>query len=243
MEKQHYTLAGSGEKIRYSVRKSRRAKYVRLQVSPREGLVVVVPERFDLRRVPGILRDRAAWIEKALQKLPVSHPCEAALPERLFLRSIGEEWTVLYGRSEEPQSFLAERPGRVIDIRSSSNDSGIPRDLLREWAKRKAKCELLPRLDDVARRHGFNYIRGMIRHQRTKWGSCSTKSTISLNMKLLFLPGELVEYIMLHELVHTEHMNHSQQFWSLVERHMPDYRSREVAMKKAGEYVPAFAAL
>ncbi len=231
-------LAGN---ISYSIRTSLRAKHVRLRVSPHEGLVVVIPEGFDRCQVPGIVRERLPWIRRALGKTAMVQPRKDVLPESLSLRSIGEEWTVIRLRNEEERSFLSEGSGRVIEIHTVADDPVVQGDLLREWVRRKAVIELLPRLEEAARRYGFRYNRAMVRHQKTRWGSCSTRGTISLNMKLLFLPSGLVEYIMLHELCHSVHMNHSQAFWALVERHMPDCRVRDRAMRSASQYIPQFA--
>lgn len=227
--------------IEYSVRQSPRAKHVRLRVSPHEGLVVVVPPGFDTRQVPGIVRERIGWIQRAFEKMPSVHPRTVGVPEKLSLRSIGEEWSVFCLRGERERNYLEQRSGRVIEIHAVDEDPALQGDLLRAWVRRKAVIELLPRLEEAARQYGFRYNRGTVRHQKTRWGSCSTRGTISLNMKLLFLPSELVEYIFLHELCHTVHMNHSQSFWTLLERHMPDCRARDRAMRCASEYIPQFA--
>ncbi len=241
VEQHHVHIAGSAGHISYSIRTSLRAKHVRLRVSPHEGLVVVVPRDFDVRKVPGIVRMRLPWIRKAFGKIAMVQPRKDLLPESLFLQSIGEEWTVICLRNEGGRCFLTEGSGRVIEIHTVADDPAVQGDLLREWVRRKAVIELLPRLEEAARCYGFSYNRAMVRHQKTRWGSCSTRGTISLNMKLLFLPSELVEYIMLHELCHSVHMNHSQGFWALVERHMPDCRVRDRAMRSASQYIPQFA--
>lgn len=240
-EKKQTVFTGCEEGIHYSIRESRRARHVRLRVSAHEGLVVVIPGGFDVRQVPGILRGRLSWIQKTLAKMPPVAHRSAVLPENLMLRSIGEEWSVMSFRNEDNRNFFTERSGRILDIHTVADDPAVQCDLLREWVRRKAVIELLPWLEEAARRYGFSYNRATVRHQKTRWGSCSTKGTISLNMKLLFLPSELVDYIMLHELCHSVHMNHSQSFWALVERHMPDCRVRDRAMRSASHYIPQFA--
>jgi predicted metal-dependent hydrolase len=80
--------------------------------------------------------------------------------------------------------------------------------------KAKAKRKLRGRLKYLAGKHGFTYNRVFIRNQKTRWGSCSQKNNISLNMKLIKLPGELMDYVILHELVHTKVKNHSNGFWA-----------------------------
>ncbi|MDD5038868.1 MAG: M48 family metallopeptidase [Dehalococcoidales bacterium] len=85
--------------------------------------------------------------------------------------------------------------------------------------KSAAKKKLTSRLSRIAQEHGFTYHKVSIRQQRTRWGSCSSRNNISLNLKLVLLPDELIDYVMLHELVHTRIHNHSRQFWAELDRH------------------------
>lgn len=98
----------------------------------------------------------------------------------------------------------------------------------------KAGRMLAARLDELAARHGFEYGRVSVRRQKTRWGSCSAKHNISLNLKLAALPQELIDYVIIHELVHTRVKNHSQEFWSELTRHIPDGRQRSRELRKYG---------
>ena len=91
--------------------------------------------------------------------------------------------------------------------------------------KEEARDKLGKRLSELAMEHNFQYNRVSIRNQRTRWGSCSSKDNISLNMKLLHLPNQLIDYILLHELVHTRVKNHSQDFWNELETVVPNART------------------
>jgi len=82
----------------------------------------------------------------------------------------------------------------------------------------KAKRKLTRRLKHLAEKHGFTYNRVFIRNQKTRWGSCSHKNNISLNMKIIRLPEELMDYVILHELAHTRFKNHSNDFWAELNR-------------------------
>ena len=84
--------------------------------------------------------------------------------------------------------------------------------------KAKAKSMLTGRLKYLVEKHGFTYNRVFIRNQRTRWGSCSSKNNISLNMKLVRLPDDLVDYVILHELAHTIKRNHSKAFWAEMDK-------------------------
>jgi len=95
--------------------------------------------------------------------------------------------------------------------------------------KVEAKKKLTNRLKQLAVQHGFTYNRVIIRNQKTRWGSCSHKNNISLNMKLVLLPDELVDYVILHELVHTRKKNHSKSFWVELDNYVgngKDFASR-----------------
>lgn len=83
---------------------------------------------------------------------------------------------------------------------------------------RKAKEMLPARLETLARAHGLKYSRCSVRNTRTRWGSCSGRGSISLNIRLVLLPGELIDYVLLHELCHTVEMNHSERFWNMLDR-------------------------
>ena len=86
--------------------------------------------------------------------------------------------------------------------------------------KADAKKTLIDRLYHLAQEHGFTYNNASVRNQRTRWGSCSPKNNISLNMKLVLLPKELIDYVILHELVHTRIHNHNKKFWAELDRYM-----------------------
>jgi len=89
-----------------------------------------------------------------------------------------------------------------------------------------AKTVLILTLEILAKKHGFSYNRVFIKNQKTLWGSCSHKNNINLNVKLILLPEQLREYIILHELVHLKVKNHSSKFWNELARLCPDYRER-----------------
>ena len=86
----------------------------------------------------------------------------------------------------------------------------------------EARTFLVRRLAELAARHGYSYNRVFVRNQKTRWGSCSSANNINLNINLVRLPPELMDYTILHELVHTRVKNHSSRFWAILGRHVPD---------------------
>jgi predicted metal-dependent hydrolase len=114
------------------------------------------------------------------------------------------------------------------------------RNALRRWLIHHANEVLGAALDECARTHDFQYQRVVIRRQRTRWGSCSTRGTISLNCCLLFQRPEVLQYLLLHELSHTRHMNHSRRFWECVGRYCPQYEHLDRELLNGWRRVPTW---
>lgn len=93
---------------------------------------------------------------------------------------------------------------------------------------------LVRRLEALAAEHGFRYNRVTVRAQRTRWGSCSEQNNLSLNVKLARLPDELIDYVLLHELVHTRVKNHGRPFWDELEKYVPQARRKAAQVRKLG---------
>ncbi len=229
----------------YRLRISRRCKRVLLRVSPLGMIEVVVPEGFDLRRVPDIVQQRQPWLEKQLGKLAAqwqAAPEEQALrPEKIRLRALAREWRVEY-RPSAGRSVRLKDSGSCLHLscpaeRETEAEALIGRRLQR-WLQEQARARLLPWLAQTAEELGLEYAQARIRAQKTRWGSCSARGVINLNRNLLFLPPELVRYLFVHELSHTRHMDHSPRFWRQVAACEPDYRRLDARLNRAGKYLP-----
>jgi predicted metal-dependent hydrolase len=229
----------------YTVCESPRARHVRLRLSLRDGLVVVVPRGFDRRLLPGLLAQKQRWLERAWARLQAGRghrepAAPARLPTTLDLRAVGEVWTVEYGATASAHGAVRANAAYRLCVAGQTTDRRACVSALRRWLGRKAHQHLEPRLAELARAGGFRYNRVLIKSQRTLWGSCSAHGTISLSLKLLFLPPELVRTVLLHELCHTVERNHSQRFWALLQGHEPAWRSRRKELRAAGHLVPCW---
>jgi predicted metal-dependent hydrolase len=227
-------LLNDGTELVYRVRVHPRARYVRIVVSRRYGLVITVPRSFDRSRIPEILEQKRVWIERTLSRLPMP-PEPYRPPERIALSAIGEEWTVEYVKGNPKQVELVQRSDRTLLVSGAVDRPDVVRRVLQRWLTIQACRHLVPWLCRTATELGFKLNGVTVRTQRTLWASCSHRSTISLNARLLLVPPDMVRYVFVHELVHIPHPNHSRKFWQEVAVHVPDYRERLKELKNRME--------
>ena len=162
-----------------------------------------------------------------------------AEPDEALVGTVNEDWAIeLAGGSDRLQ--LTRTGPAVLTLAGDVHNGHGVRLLLRHWLTERAREVLTPQLSRVADELGFSYERILIRRQRTRWGSCSNRGTISLNCCLLFQRAAVVRYLLIHELVHTQHMNHSRRFWQRVERHCPDYQLLDRELLDGWRRVPAW---
>ena len=272
----------------YTVRVSPRARRASLRMTVDRGLEVVVPPGFPLARVPGLVADKAAWIERVTRRFEVERAAaEAAasagdgadgadgLPRCIELEALAERWKVEYRSTPSTQVRVGEwvRPAAAesgwaggdgsewarltsfspaagsandgidgaLTVSGAVGDHHACRAALVRWLSRKAAGHLVPLVAGVAREEGLAYSGVTVRGQRTRWGSCSRRGTISLNRHLLFLPPPLVRYVVLHELCHTVKLDHSARFWEEVRRREPEAERLRRDLRLAGRWVPRWA--
>jgi len=235
----------------FALRVSARAKRVRLVITPEAGLTVVTPQGFDPGLVPGIVRERITWVNHHLGKAQAVREEATLAPATVELRAVGSLLTVRYRARDCGTKGMRPTTGGGVRVRSEGFASlGVTgaiacresvSEALRTWLKREAGRLLPPLLEAEAAVTDLRYSSVTIRLQRTRWGSCSAKGVISLNARLLFLPPELARYVLVHELAHTIHLNHSGKFWSFLESIRPGALELDRRLRTARRYVPAWA--
>ena len=175
------------------------------------------------------------WIDRKVAAMQCYSEPATLVPRSVELRFTNERFEVEWRGAAK--RGVAERGGRLL---VHAPDESAARRLLQGWLKRAAGERLAPPLMRLASDLNYSIARVAIRCQRTRWGSCSTRGTVSLNCSLVFLRPEVVRYLFVHELAHTRHMNHSASFWRLVERLEPDYRSLDRELLAGWRTVPAW---
>jgi predicted metal-dependent hydrolase len=212
------TTTLAGEEVVYEVSMSDDATQPRIDAGI-DGITVVVPS--DAREDPeAILSENATWV---LDKKAKFDRYLDDIPDRTF--EPGESFPYLDEGHElvvEPRQRSVVEDG-TIHLRRSAVDQSSIQQALRNFYRRQARDHFSDRLDHFAAEMELEYDGLEIRNQRTRWGSCSTNGTISLNWRLLMAPPEVIDYVVIHELAHLREPNHTDAFWSLVADHDPRY--------------------
>jgi predicted metal-dependent hydrolase len=207
----------------YTVRRSARAKRVRVAVHHDRGVEVVLPQRAPETAARAAIIELRPWIERRLREVQAA---------RAMVDARGD--TVPYlGQTLR----LVREPGRTRVHRRGDEllvPGGDASEALERWYRRMAREEIAPRLDMAVRELGVAYTSLTIRNQKTRWGSCSSTGAMSFNWRLLLGPEEVLDYVVWHEACHLRQMDHSPRFWALVAHHMPAYPHARRWLKRHG---------
>lgn len=205
------------------------ARQVKVGVAPNGRLKVTMPRRTPLFVVKSLISTSRPAIRKLLERYTPSEDYQNG--DRIgkshaLLFKEGSKLGVTFYRNQiivtKPEELPAEDPELQRTIR----------DAVIKALRKEAKDYLAKRLEILADELGYTYERIRFSHASSRWGSCSSSGTISLNIALMKLPYELIDYVLIHELCHTAEMNHSERFWNRVAIGDPDYRSHRKLLKE-----------
>jgi predicted metal-dependent hydrolase len=224
----------------WTVRVSRRARRLSVRVHFTGRVEIVVPPRTSARSVERFIGRYRDWIDRRrAEARRAARPPEPFPPRAIELAASGEQWRVhAAGGARAPR--VCEGGEGLLTITGNLADTAAVRRAMRLWLVARARSVLGTELARLATELELTYERLSVRRQRTRWGSCSVRGTVSLNCCLLFQRPEVVRYLLVHELVHTVHMNHSGRFWRRVERHVPDWRRLDRELLDGWRRVPSW---
>jgi hypothetical protein len=208
----------------YRVRRSDRARRVRVSVDAQGGVEVVLPRRSPERAAAAAVVELRPWIERRLADARAVRDAVAA--RGAAVPYLGTELAL----RPEPGRTRVHRRGDVLLV---PGDDRAPAALER-WYRRAAHREIAPRLDTAVAALGTRYEKLTIRNQRTRWGSCSTTGAMSFNWRLLLAPEPVLDYVVWHEACHLRVMDHSPDFWALVRHHCPGYENHRRWLRRHG---------
>jgi predicted metal-dependent hydrolase len=205
----------------YTLRRSPRARRVRVSVDGAGEVSVTLPKRAAKREADAAVRELAPWIDRRRRALARAAAEVARTPGTVPY--LGGELTLRH----EARTRVHRRGDELL----------VPHDdpaALERWFRRTARTEIGPRLDAATARAGVTYSKLTIRGQKTRWASCSQTGAMSFNWRLLLAPEPVLDYVVEHEVCHLEVMDHSARFWRLLESRVPDWRDHARWLRRYG---------
>ena len=206
----------------------RRRRSIQLRVHPDGALEVRGPWRCTLTDARSAIRQHAGWLRSTVERVRAAAAARPALTDGTWLPLLDDVVTL---RLAAGARATVRREGAEIRVSGPDLGESSVRAALTGWYRREARRRLPARLWELAAPLGVAPARIAIRGQRTRWGSCSSRGTVSLNWRLLLVPEEVADYVLVHELCHLRHLSHSRAFWAMVGAAIPDWAERRSRLR------------
>jgi hypothetical protein len=197
----------------------------------RDGsLLVRAPLRAPEKFIREFVSEHEAWIRRKQAQVLAAYP---PFQPREYVE--GEEFWYL-GKTYQLQIGEATRPALALNGRFQLSRNALPQagTVFERWYRAQARRVLSERVERYAEMHGFKFQPVKITSARTRWGSCSSRGTLNFSWRLVMAPMAVIDYVVVHELVHLRVKNHSKKFWAQVGTLMPDYKARIEWLKVNG---------
>ena len=230
------------KKIKYEVIRSDR-KTLGINIEPDRGVIVRSPHNVSERKIKEVVEDKSSWILKKLKKVgeikPPPGPREYLSGEKLSylgrryrlkvipVAGIKKVRVKLY-----QGKFNIDYPAE-LEEKEEERKEKIRKQLI-SWYREHASKKIKERVEKYKGKVGVEPNKVKVKKQKKRWGSCSSKGNLNINWRIIMAPMSIVDYIVVHELVHLKHSNHSKDFWQLVETILPDYQERKEWLRVNG---------
>lgn len=221
--------------LSFEVRYSPRRKHVELSVEREGGLVILAPEGTEARRLESAVRAKRFWL---YTKMAEKESLRQTVPSKEYVSGegfhyLGRSYRLLLVGKKQNKPLKLEQ-GRFKLVRSEAEQG---REHFVRWYTEHARPWLAKRVDRWSHRVGAKPSAVEVRELGYHWGSCGKRGTLNFHWATILLPASVVDYIVVHELVHLRHANHTPEFWLSIERAMPDFEGRKRWLAENGSYV------
>ena len=202
-------------------------KTLSLTINENAELIIRAPKRLSIEKIQDFINEKENWINR--KKRLIENQIKDVTSNHNKLLYLGNLFPINVEQNASKELFFTGEEFIANSIEPDSLSLSI-----KKWYKNKFKEIALPRVAYFANKHNLMVNQVRIKNQKTMWGSCSSKNNINLNYLLLMTPMGVIDYVIVHELVHTIHRNHSTDFWDSVESIMPEFQEHKRWLKKNG---------
>lgn len=224
--------------IPYRVVRSSRARRVRLRVGPRPVVEIIVPAGYRLGDVRALLEPHLRWILRQLERTSVADAGHHSLHSGASLPFEGADLRLTLVPGRRQYAAIEKIEDRLVVTIHDDDVKRLP-DAIEYWYREQARSRIVASAQRWAQTMEITYGRITIRDQRSRWGSCSSLGNLNFSWRLVMAPPPVLEYVVIHELMHRNEPNHGPAFWRGVERYCPRYRERIAWLREHGPRLAA----
>jgi predicted metal-dependent hydrolase len=222
-------------------RKNARARNISIRVKPFKGIVVTVPRFCSFGQAEHFVFSKSEWLTRSLERMRAVEDNRISFNSNSLIHTRQHVIRIVAGDIPDTSYRISYNQvtityPEVIHVENQVVQRSI-RDCIVEIYRLEAKQYLPERLAFFAELYGYKYHKVFIKNLKSRWGSCSGRNNINLNLHLMRLPDHLIDYVLIHELTHTEIKNHSPKFWQQLEKNCPGARTLD---KELNRYHIAF---
>lgn len=233
-----YSICISDTQIDYTIRQSKKARYVKLVVKDC-ALHVVIPSSIRLNEktlliIENFISQKSGWVLNKLAEIPQT-PHQRKLIEDNKIIYLGKTYDIVREQVSSKRKSRVEVNEINHTVTVYDTELGNENTTIHKWYKEKAKEIISARVHELHTHSGKQIKSIRIKDLKTRWGSCSSMGGLNFSWRLIMAPPEVVDYVIIHELSHFNHLNHSERFWKLVESRCPDYKAHVNWLKKEGQ--------
>lgn len=215
-------------KIDYLIRTNRRS--ISITISPKCELIVKAPNRLPLSQIEKVVQQKQAWITLHLDRMRETAKLNFNILNYYDMMFCGQLYHIVY---DDKVKQISLEPNYCV-VPKKYEDSVSKRLCI--WYKKVALKIISERVEYFATLMQLSPSAIKLTNAKTCWGTCNSKAILSFNWRLVFMPHDIIDYVVVHELSHLVQMNHSKLFWDLVQSVLPDYKTRRENLKK-GDYL------
>jgi len=233
------TIVLEGYQLTYHVINQKNRKSVQLKIRTSTHLEITAPNNFPSASIKKILHDKSTWIVKKIIHLSsaMENPINKSITHGATILYFGTPHTLVFTNNQNSQPTISLKDNQItidIPLLNAVQTTSLVESVLKQWYLERARSILSTKTSLWSGKIDVQPKRITIKDQKTRWGSCSSKSNINYNWRIVMAPIEVIDYLVIHELCHLRIPNHSALFWQEVGKFSPNFKSHRTWLQTNG---------
>lgn len=221
----------------YQLKRNSKSSRLSISLKTNGEIIVTAPKLIPKFFIDKFVKDNQTWIKKQKQK--IKNKLKFIDEKSIYI--FGKKYSIEFKETLGPSKVTTRANKLTIELHKTTQPNNFnpnnPPTVLTRFLKNTAQHYILNRTNLLANKMNLTYKKISFKTQKTRWGSCSSAGNLNFNLKLIHFEPKIIDYVIIHELSHLEHMNHSKNFWQLVEKYDPEYRLNRGWLKRYGSTI------